>query len=132
MSDIDYTLTEEEIQFSLEYKEPGSLVAHLLINDVLFLNTNWSEKEWPEEARHGVILLINCNDCFGPYADCERIQLNEISILYKLWRRDPDYGPIAWVMAKRKQRTWSHKKIEERMKELGWDIDALVRGELPT
>ena len=131
MSEVDYAITEEEIQFSLEYKEPEWILAHLLINSVVFLNTNWSEKEWPEEAKRGVVLLVNCNDCFGPYADCERISLDELSTLYRLWRRDPSYGPIAWVMAKRKQATWAHKKIDERMTAKGWDVEALARGELP-
>lgn len=78
-----------------------------------------------------MIILINCNDCFGPYADCERIQLAEIEALYRLWQRDPIYGPLAWVIAKRKERTWGHKKIDARMIARGWDVEALVQGRLP-
>ena len=131
MSDVDSTITAEHIATSLEIHEPEWLLAHLLLNDVVFLNTHWSEKEWTEEARDGVVLLINCNDCFGPYADCERIKLSEIEALYRLWQRDPIYGPLAWVIAKRKERTWAHKKIDVRMTDRGWDVEALVQGQLP-
>jgi len=131
MSEVDYTFTGDVIKTALEIKEPEWLLAHLLLNDVVFVNTHWSEKTWPEEARDGFIVLVNCNDCFGPYADCERIKYDEIRTLYLLWQRDPMYGPLAWVMAKRKEPTWAHKKIDERMVERGWDVAALLRGELP-
>ena len=131
MSDIESTISPEFITTALEIHEPEWLLAHLLLNDVVFLNTNWSEKEWSAEARDGVILLVTCNDCFGPYADCERIKLAEIEELYRLWQRDPIYGSLAWVIAKRKERTWAHKKIDVRMAARGWDVEALVRGQLP-
>jgi hypothetical protein len=130
MSDIDNTITPAHIETSFSIREPEWLLAHLLLNTVVFLNTHWSEKEWPAEAREGVVILINCNDCFGPYADCEPIKLSEIEALYRLWQRDPFYGSLAWVIAKRKERTWPHKKIDERMIARGWDVEALVRGEL--
>jgi len=116
---------------ALEFHQPEWLLAHLLLNDVVFLNTHWSEDAWPAEARDGVIVLVNCNDCFGPCADCERIKLAEIEVLYRLWQRDAIYGPIAWVIARRRERPWAHKKIAERMTERGWDVEALVRGQLP-
>lgn len=131
MEDIDFCITPEHIQISFEIKEPEYLLAHLLLNNVLFVNTHWTKKDWPQEAQEGVVLLVICNDCFGPYADAESIQLNEIDTFYKLWQRDPIYGPLAWVMSKRKTPTWAHKKIDERMREKGWDIEALIRGELP-
>ena len=131
MSEVDSTITAECIATALEIHEPEWLLAHLLFNDVVFLNTNWSEQEWSAEARDGVILLVNCNDCFGPYADCARIKLAEIEVLYRLWQHDPIYGSLAWVIAKRKERTWARKKIDARMAARGWDVEALVRGQLP-
>lgn len=131
MNSVDDTFTPDHIKTALAIKEPEWLLAHLLLNGVVFLNTHWSEDTWPEEARAGVIILVNCNDCFGPYADCERIQLAEIETLYRLWQHDPVYGSLAWVMAKRKERTWVHKTHDALMAERGWDIEALVRGELP-
>ena len=131
MSDIENTFTEETIKVAMEIDEPEWLLAHLLLNDVVFINTNWSEKEWTEEAREGFIVLVTCNDSFGPYADCERIRYKEIKTLYRLWRHDPFYGSLAWVMAKRKEPTWAHKKIDERMKARGWDVEALLQGQLP-
>jgi hypothetical protein len=123
MSDVDATISPEHIKTALEIREPEWLLAHLLLNDVVFLNTHW--------ARDGVTILVNCNDCFGPYADCERIKLDEIETLYQLWQRDSIYGSLAWVIAKRKERTWAHKKIDDRMTARGWDVEALVRGQLP-
>jgi len=131
MGDIERTISPEFITVALEIHEPEWLLAHLLLNNVVFLNTHWAEKDWPAEAQDGVILLVNCNDCFGPYADCERIKLEEIEALYRLWQRDPIYGSLAWVIAKRKERTWAHKKIDERMAARGWDFEALVQGQLP-
>jgi len=123
MSDVDATISPEHIKTALEIREPEWLLAHLLLNDVVFLNTHW--------ARDGVTILVNCNDGFGPYADCERIKLDEIETLYQLWQRDSIYGSLAWVIAKRKERTWAHKKIDDRMTARGWDVEALVRGQLP-
>lgn len=131
MSDVESTISSDCIAIALEIHEPEQLLAHLLLNHVVFLNTHWSEETWPAEAREGVIILVICNDCFGPYADCESIKLAEIEELYRLWQRDPIYGSLAWVIAKRKEHTWSHKKIEERMTARGWDVEALVRGQLP-
>ena len=131
MSEIENAITPEFIATALEIHEPEWLLAHLLLNGVVFLNTHWSEKTWSEDAREGVVILVNCNDCFGPCADCERIKLNEIEALYRLWQRDPIYGPLAWVIARRKEPTWPHKKIDERMAARGWDVQALLRGELP-
>ena len=131
MSDIESTISPECISTALEIHEPEWLLAHLLLNNVVFLNTHWSEKEWPEEARDGVVIAVICNDCFGPYADCERIKLEEIEVLYRLWQCDPIYGPLAWVIAKRKERTWAHKKIDERMAARGWNVEDLVSGQLP-
>jgi hypothetical protein len=121
MSDVDATISPEHIKTALEIREPEWLLAHLLLNDIVFLNTHWAEKAWPEEARDGVVIVVNCNDCFGPYADCERIKLDEIETLYRLWQRDSIYGSLAWVIAKRKERTWAHKKIDDRMTARGWD-----------
>lgn len=131
MSDVENTISPEHTATALEIHEPEWLLAHLLLNNVVFLNTHWAEKAWPAEARDGVILLVNCNDCFGPYADCEAIKLAELETLYRLWQRDSSYGPLAWVIAKRKEPTWAHKKIDERMTPRGWDVEALVRGQLP-
>jgi hypothetical protein len=128
---INQAISPECIATVLKLHEPEWLLAHLLLNDVVFLNTHWSEKEWPAEARDGMIILINCNDCFGPYADCERVKLAEIETLYRLWQRDSNFGPLAWVIAKRKMCTWVHKRIDERMAARGWDVEALVRGQLP-
>lgn len=126
--EIDWALTEKEIEVALEIREPEWLLAHLLINSVVFLNTNWNQTDWPEEAKQGIVVLVNCNDSFGPYADCERLQHADLVLLYRLWRRDPIYGPLAWCIAQRKTPPW---RARERMQEAGWDVDALVRGELP-
>lgn len=130
---IDYTVDEEMIQFhlGLEHCEPDLLIAHLLINSVIFLNTHWDEKTWPEAARDGIVMLINVNDTFGPYADCERITYDEIERFYRMWRKDPLYAAVAWVMAKRKVRPWQRKAPDERLVALGYDVEALLRGELP-
>ncbi len=131
LDETETVVTDDHIRTALDTDEPERLLAHLLLDGVVFLNTHWREESWPAEARTGIVILVLCNDQFGPGSDAERIQLDEIKILYRMWMRDPMFGPLAWVIAKRKQPPWPRRKTEERMMGVGWDVDALVRGELP-
>jgi hypothetical protein len=114
--DITWALEHGLIEFDLEKKERSALVAHLLINDVVWVG-------WPREDVATESLFVSCNDTFV-YAssDLERLRFADIPELYQMWRKDPKWGPTAWCVMKRKERPI--KPVEVRLRERGYDVDA--------
>lgn len=109
--------------------EDEKALAHLLINDVVFANDHWWEKEWPEKARKETSLNVNCNDVFAwGCADAETMLHDDIENLYRMWRKDPEWGAAVWCMIRRNQ--MPQKPVEKIVREAGiWDLDALKLGE---
>lgn len=83
------------------YEQYPYMLALLLDHDVVFMNTHWNEKDWPEAARQTVMLAVNCNDFFAPASDAERLPYDEIGNLYALWRDDRKMGQLKWVANQR-------------------------------
>lgn len=108
--------------------EPEMALAHMLMNDVVFLNDHWWEKEWPEDARKRTSINVNCNDVFAwGCADAESMLHDDIEQLYRMWRKDPTWGAAVWCMIRRNQ--MPQKPVEERIRSAGvWDLDALRLG----
>jgi hypothetical protein len=76
-------------------------LARLLAEGVVFLNNHWWREDWPEDARKSTAIAVNCNDTFHPASDAELVMYTEIADLYRLWEKDPRYGPTVWCMNKR-------------------------------
>lgn len=106
----------------------GQALARLLAEDVLFTNSFYWEKEWPEAARNKAGLFVNCNDIFAwACSDAERLPYDGIQSLYDMWLEDKSWGPAKWCAIQRNQKPQgpvidAMKKAgvwDERMKALG-------------
>lgn len=98
------------------------LLAHLILNDVIFCNNGWWNKNWPKDA---ISLHVNCNDIFmWGSADAEDITYSEINELYNMWKKDENWGPAVWCIKKRKQRP--QEPVFKLIKNEGiWDLDSM-------
>lgn len=120
---IRWKPTEEHPKGEIDQEQ---VVALLLINEVIFLNTPWWKDDWPEEAKNATVMFVNCNDVFAwGCADAETIELHEIESLFDLWEKDSVYGAEIWCILKRKE--LPQRPVYNRIKERGiWDLDALA------
>jgi hypothetical protein len=109
--------------------EEGQALARLLAEEVIFINSHWWEKDWPERARKITSLNVNCNDIFAwACADAEEIEHSEIQDLYDLWFADRSWGAAKWCAIKRGQQP--QPPVIAAMKKAGaWDacMEALGR-----
>ncbi len=134
MSDIEWTIDPRCIELEVPTPEDparvlfqeGEALAHLLINSVVFING----KAWNDGIVDAIKVLVICNDTFGyACADCEDLSIDQIEPLWRIWRKDPTWGPTAWCVARRKERPIG--PVERGLGERGYDVEALLRGELP-
>lgn len=100
-------------------------LAVLLAEEVVFLNTGWNRKEWPEEARKAWMVYVICNDVFAwGCSDAEFLPYDQVENVYRMWRKDPSWGPAIWCMLQRKE--MPQKPVEDAIRKAGiWNLDAL-------
>lgn len=105
--------------------EEGAALSHLLLNDVVFLNALWWEKDCPEHVQKAIAVSVNCNDIFAwGCADAEGLPYSEIENLYRMWQKDPEWGPAVWCMLKRKE--MPQEPVEKLVREGGiWNLESL-------
>jgi hypothetical protein len=105
-----------------------NILAVLLIEEVVFLNDNWWQKDWSDDAKKLFSINVNCNDVFAwGCADAESLTYGELANLWGFWKKDPSWGAAVWCMIKRNQ--MPQKPVEKRIREEGiWDLDALKLG----
>jgi hypothetical protein len=153
MSEIKWSISPEDVEWEMEWAsmkanpafkdheriqahadtemvfEDEAALAHLLVNQVVFLNSHWWEKEWPEDARKRTSINVNCNDVFAwGCADAESMLHDDIENLYRMWRKDPAWGAAVWCMIRRNQ--MPQKPVEKIIRAAGiWDLDALRLGD---
>jgi hypothetical protein len=113
-----------------DFSEETAL-AEMLAAGVIFLNKHWWRLDWPAEARQTIALCVNCNDTFGyACADAEGASFDDIEHLYEMWRKDPEYGAIAWCIQRR--RTRPIVEVEKAIRKARiWDIKQLLKGRQP-
>jgi hypothetical protein len=129
-SESEYIKVEiPKIALTPDWNESEHKLAHLLLEDVIFINDGWFYKDrgisWKEDA---VSLHVGCNDVFAwGCAAAEDITHSELGDLYDMWIKDKDWGAAAWCIKKRKQMPQDPvvKLIE---KEGIWDLKELVKG----
>ena len=111
--------------------EPEYALAALLAGRAVFLSTHWSEKEWPEEARQGLVIYANCNDVFAwGCADGEAVRHDEIVDLFDHWDKDRDWGAAVWCA--RKRRLMPQPPVERIIRHAGiWNLDTMGLAESP-
>lgn len=104
------TITPEDVEWTMTWGEKypdkppteqifeeSAALAHLLINEVVFLNSHWWEKECPEHIQKAISVAVNCNDIFAwACADAEALPYEQIETLYRMWKADPAWGPAKW------------------------------------
>lgn len=115
-----YPGKEDEEKF-----EEEKAIAHLLVNEVIGMNTFWHMKDWPEAAQKATYFYVNCNDVFAwGCSDAENLDLDDLEELYRMWLKDPSRGADVWCIINRKQ--LPQRPVLERIKNGGiWDMDAL-------
>ena len=118
-----------EILVRYEDQEPviENMLAVLLINEVVFINDHWWEKDWSEDAKKSPSINVVCNDTFGwACADAEEIIHSEIPELYEMWEKDSDFGPLVWCCKKRQQKPI--KPIYDQIQKNGiWNLDEIIQ-----
>ena len=102
-----------------------SALAAMLLSDAIFLNSNWWEEGWPEDARKTVAICVNTNDIFAwGSADAETITHKEIEEVYRYWVKDPGFGTAIWAIIRNKE--MPQKPVEDAIRKAGiWDLDKL-------
>lgn len=126
------TVTPDEARWVFNYSgvdeeafEPAEALALLLINGVIILNSNYWEKDWPDEAKKTFALGVVCSDSFYfASADAEPMLYKDLEDVYDHWIQNEGWGPVVWCCKKRKQMPlkWAYDAIQS----LGiWDLDKL-------
>ena len=108
----------------LKFEEDYAL-AHLLINDVVFLNSNWWKDSWPDEAKKAFSINVNTNDVFAwGCADAESIKFEELQEVYDYWKKDPSWGTAVWAI--KKHNMMPQKPVYDYIMKGGiWDLDSM-------
>ena len=124
MTHISYTINTIDVDVGDPDLESNIPLAHLLVNEVVFINSHWWEKSWPEKAQDSVGVFVVCNDTFNyACADSEDLPYHCIMDLYKMWRKSP-LGPIVWCMMRRGYMPLP--EVAQYIRNEGiWDLDSL-------
>lgn len=84
-----------------------AMVAHLLEEDVLFVNSRRyiADDKTNEIGPETLILFVNCSDVFvWACSDAECVSCDELPELFRLYEANPQCGPIQWVCIKRNEK----------------------------
>jgi len=78
------------------------MLAALIMADVVFINSHWWRKDWPQDAQKTTALCVDCSDVFlWGAADAEDLLHDEIEGLYDEWLANREWGPSLWCIKKR-------------------------------
>jgi len=113
------------VKWSMDEKEhfvPEAALSVLLIEQKIFLNSNWFQEGWPEDAKKRTSLNVNCNDVFAwACADSEDLDYSELEDLFNHYQKDPGWGIAVWCIKKRGQTP--QKPVFDRIQSAGiWDL----------
>lgn len=83
----------------------SAMVAKLLDEDVLFVNSRPYANENGVLCGKTLTLYLNCSDVFAwAYSDAIDITLDELPHLFELYEQNPLCGPIVWACKKRSEK----------------------------
>lgn len=100
---------DQETQFTKEFEEEMAL-AHLLMNEIVFTNSFWWEKD-QKPKRTGLFVILN--DIFAwACSDGEELEYEQIEPLYRLWRQYGYDGVIIWACRLRNEQPQGPVKRE--------------------
>lgn len=159
MNDIKWLIKPDDVEWEMDWGdhpeddtrksgkemifESTMALAHLLLNEVVFLNSNWwmhfetdikdskwalkprSDARWTKEESRMISVNVNCNDVFAwGCADSETLPYDQIKTLYQMWKKDPEWGPAVWCMIQRK--FMPQKPVEDAIRKAGiWNLDEM-------
>lgn len=111
--------------------EPEKALAILLVEEQVFLNTNWFKENWPDDAKKTTVLYANCNDVFAwGCADAESVEYDEIVDVFEHWMKDPDWGVAVWCI--KKCNMMPQPPVERLIRRAGiWNLDEMGLRESP-
>jgi hypothetical protein len=117
-------INKTDLYYNKEINENFAL-AHLLINEIIFINSYWFKEEWNETDKTIIAICVNCSDIFAwGCADAEKLPHNEIQNLYEHWIKDPSWGSAVWCMKIRNE--LPQKPVYDMIMEEGiWDLDKM-------
>ena len=139
MTVIKYTIQDRDIEWTMTWGEKypdkppteqvfeeGPALAHLLVNEAVFINSNWWRKDWPELACEGIGVFVDCSDIFEwGCADGEPLPFDEIESLYRMWKKDPHWGGAVWCIMRRK--IGPQRPVADRIAKAGiWDLPEMM------
>lgn len=147
MTDIKWTLESDDIEWIMYWSksplktskgvkdedepvfENDMALAHLLMNEVVFVNSFHWRDDLPAEDRKNVAIFVNCSDVFAwACSDAEVLPSGQIESLYRMWKRDQSMGPAVWCAIQRNQ--MPQKPVEDAIRKAGiWDLDGLNLGQ---
>jgi hypothetical protein len=156
MTEITWKIEPEDIEWRMEewrqqdgtvhaaedQFEEAAALAHLLINEVIFLNSHWwqfsnlgsynqetrridmvprQDARWTKAESELISIHVSCNDIFAwGCSDSEDIPYKGIEPLYRMWRADPAWGAAKWCCIQRNEQP--QRPVAEAMKKAGaWD-----------
>ena len=108
-----------------KYFEAEDFIGELLLKGLIFTNSYWMKKDWPDAAKNITALFVNCSDIFAwGCSDSEDILHEEFDTLYEYYTKDPNWGCAIWCMTKRKG--MPQKSVYDTiMKEGIWNLDKM-------
>lgn len=108
----------------IDMYDENEALSILLDKELVFINSNWFMKDWPEEAQKTFAIAVNCNDIFAYGADAELLQYKELKDLYEHHHKDNISGTIVWCIKKRGM--FPLKNVYNAIQTLGvWDLDSM-------
>src|SRR3990167_9430933 len=126
MSAVEYLYEDENGKTCNSFSDEHALAA-MLLDEAIFLNSNWWEENWPEEAKKTVALCVSTNDIFTwGCADAESLPYDEIEEVYRYWIKDRSLGTAVWAIIRNKE--MPQRPVESSIRKAGiWDLDALQK-----
>lgn len=161
LSDIEWTINPEDVEWEMDWGnkpetfsktgkekifEPAIALAHLLLNEVVFINAFWwkysklgkhnengfdivplEDPKWTKEESEYISVHVNCNDIFAwGCSDSEDLPKKGIESLYRMWWKDPEWGAAAWCIIQREQ--MPQKPVEDAIRKAGvWVLEELIK-----
>ncbi len=98
-------------------------LAAMLAADVLVLSDFWWRSDLPVDLAGTVSIAVVCNDVFEGGADAQPLTYPDVESLYRMWRRDPRFGPVAFAAARRNVLP-QPRMLEAMVRDGTWDLSA--------
>lgn len=119
---------EEKKEYTIypDHMESEDYLKVLLTEDQIIINNGWWDKEWPKDK---ITVAVICNDVFSwGLADAEEVLYHELPELYKMYKKDPDWGIAVWCIKKRQ--LMPQAPVEKLIKEAGiWDLKEIIKND---